>query len=46
MPRMEIHPGEGGADAAAFAQELATSVSKHSGTKSRFEGGAFHLDRL
>lgn len=46
MPRMEIHPGEGGADASTFAQELATSVSKHAGTPARFEGGAFHLHRL
>ena len=46
MARVEIHPGEGGADARAFAGELAAAVSKHTGTTSAFTGGAFHLDRL
>ncbi len=46
MPRMEIHPGEGGADAAAFAQELADAIGKHARATPRFEGGAFHLHRL
>lgn len=46
MFRMEIHPGEGGADAAAFAGELAEAVSKHSQKAARFEGGAWVLDRL
>ena len=30
MLRIEIHPGEGGADAATFARELADAVAKHS----------------
>lgn len=46
MIRMEIHPGEGGADAAAFAGELAAAISKHARTTATFEGGAFHLHRL
>jgi|SoiMetStandDraft_5_1073268.scaffolds.fasta_scaffold3829665_1 protein subunit release factor A len=46
MTRMEIHPGEGGADAKAFAGELADAVGKHAGTTSTFTGGAFHLHRL
>jgi protein subunit release factor A len=46
MLRMEIHPGEGGADAAAFAGELAAAVAKHAGTQAHFEGGAFLLHRL
>jgi protein subunit release factor A len=46
MLRMEIHPGEGGADATAFAHELATAITKHTGTPVRHDGGAFHLHRL
>ena len=46
MMRLEIHAGEGGADAAAFAAELATSIAKHSGRPARFEGGAWTLERL
>ncbi|WP_248581591.1 hypothetical protein [Nocardioides sp. InS609-2] len=43
---MEIHPGEGGADAAAFAGELAAAVSKHTGATPVFAGGAWALHRL
>lgn len=46
MIRMEIHPGEGGADAATFAAELATAIAKHAETEASFEGGAFLLHRL
>jgi protein subunit release factor A len=31
MIGMEVHPGDGGADAIAFAEQLATALSKHSG---------------
>lgn len=46
MIRMEIHPGEGGADAQAFAYELATAIAKHAGVTSEFSGGAHRLHRL
>lgn len=46
MIRMEIHPREGGADATAFAGELANAIAKHARTEARFEGGAFVLHRL
>lgn len=46
MVKLEIHPGEGGADAAAFAGELAAAVAKHSGAKVRSEGGSYTLHRL
>jgi hypothetical protein len=46
MIRMEIHPGEGGADAAAFAGELAEAIGKHAGANVRFAGGAYTLHRL
>lgn len=46
MTRLEIHAGEGGADAAAFAAELAASIAKHAGTTTQFVGGAWTLERL
>lgn len=47
MVRMEIHPGEGGADAQAFALELASAVSKFTGRAVRNGvGGTLVLDRL
>lgn len=47
MLRMEIHPGEGGADAQAFAFELASAVGKFSGrTVQNGVGGTLVLDRL
>lgn len=46
MGRMEIRPGEGGADAAAFAQELAHGVSKYTGRPVSTVGTAFVLHRL
>jgi len=44
--RLEIHPSEGGADAVAFAAELAQAVSKHSGAGVAAEGRVLVLDRL
>lgn len=44
--RMEIHPGDGGADAEKFAGELATAVGKSSGTKVSFAGRVAVLERL
>lgn len=38
MFRMEFHAAEGGADAEAFATELATSVSKYAGLARTREG--------
>ena len=38
MFRVEVHPAEGGADAAAFANELAAAVSKHTGGNVVLEG--------
>lgn len=46
MMRLEVHAGEGGADAAAFAAELATAIAKHSGQPARHTGGAWVLERL
>lgn len=44
--RMEIRPGEGGADAELFVNELAEAVSKHSGTKITIDGTTRTLERL
>lgn len=46
MIRMEIHPGEGGADAQSFANELAQAIAKHAGVSVDFASGAYHLVRL
>lgn len=46
MIRLEVHAGEGGADAAAFAAELASSIAKHANQPARFVGGAWTLERL
>lgn len=46
MITMEIHPGEGGADAEMFAGELATAVAKHSGRPVETAGKLFVLHRL
>lgn len=46
MLRLEIHAGEGGADASAFAAELAASLAKHSGQPARLVGGTWTLERL
>lgn len=46
MTTLEIHPGEGGADAVAFAGELADAVSKHAGVPVVAAGGVFCLHRL
>lgn len=44
--KMEIRPGEGGADASAFAGELAAAIGKHTGTTPVQVGTALVLDRL
>lgn len=44
--RMEIRPGEGGADAEAFAVELGQSISKHSGTPMTMAGRTVVFRRL
>ena len=44
--RLEIIPGEGGADAEMFASELAQSISKHSGVNVSAEGTTMVLHRL
>lgn len=44
--RLEIHPGEGGADAAAFAGELASAIGKHVGMTPVLVGTVHVLDRL
>lgn len=42
--RIEIIPGEGGADAELFAAELAAAISKHSGTSAFDEGSTKILE--
>lgn len=44
--KMEIHPGEGGADASLFAGELAQAIGKHTGVTPVRVGTALVLDRL
>lgn len=44
--RIEIHPGEGGADAEAFAAQLADAVSVHFGRPVNTDGRLLTLDRL
>lgn len=46
MVRMEIHPGDGGADAEAFAAELAGAVAKFAGRKATTQGRIHVLERL
>lgn len=46
MVRMEIHPGDGGADAEAFAAELAWAVGKFSGCNATTQGRVHVLERL
>ncbi len=46
MVTMEIRPGEGGADAEAFAGELASAIAKHSGRKVQTVGKFYVLHRL
>ena len=43
---MEVHPGEGGADAQAFAVELASAVGKYAGVKPEAVGNLLVLHRL
>lgn len=44
--RMEIHPGDGGADAEKFTSELAAAVAKSSGTSVSFNGRVAVLESL
>ena len=44
--RLEIHPGEGGADAEAFAGELADAIGKHAGASAVREGRVLAFRRL
>lgn len=46
MGTIEIHAGEGGADAVAFAAELADAISKYANTPVRTNGKVLVLDRL
>lgn len=46
MISLEIHPGEGGADAEAFAGELASAVSRHFGVPVESAGRILVLHRL
>lgn len=46
MVTLEIHPGEGGADAEAFASELANAVGKHFGAPVQTRGRVLRLVRL
>ena len=43
---LEFHAGDGGADAALFARELADAVSKHSGQPVVAEGRVLHIHCL
>lgn len=44
--RLELHAGDGGADAVLFASELADAISRHSGTPVDQVGRVLVLDRL
>ena len=44
--RMEVHPGEGGKDAQAFAGELADAITSSFGGVQRTEGKVVVLERL
>ncbi|SDT04194.1 hypothetical protein [Actinoplanes derwentensis] len=44
--RLEIHATAGGADAEAFADELAAAVSRHAGVTTAREGRLVVLHRL
>lgn len=44
--RMEIHPGDGGADAEVFAAELGDAVARHAGAAAQTDGRIVVLDRL
>lgn len=46
MVRMEIHPRTGGADAQAFAHQLAEAVSRHAGVPVTTQGRLVVLERL
>ena len=44
--RLEIHPGDGGADAEQFASELASAISTFSGRPIEVDGRVLVLHRL
>lgn len=46
MGTLEIRPRDGGADAAAFANELATAIAKHTGSTRTSLGTTQILHRL
>lgn len=46
MFSIEVRPGEGGADAAAFAQELAKAISRNAGVAAEAAGDTWLLHRL
>lgn len=46
MGTIEIRPGEGGADAASFAADLAASLAKHTGASVETTGTLHSLHRL
>lgn len=46
MGLIEIRPGEGGADAASFADTLAASLAKHTGATVTVDGTTRTLHRL
>ena len=46
MVTLEIHPGEGGSDAEAFAHDLAAAIGKHFGATPETGGRVIFLHRL
>lgn len=44
MYRIEFHPGDGGADAADFASDLASAVAKHTGSEVATEGRVYVVE--
>lgn len=45
--RIEVRPGEGGADATAFARELSEAIARHAQVPApQYRGGAFVVGRL
>lgn len=43
---IEVRPGEGGADAAAFAKELASAIGTRAGVPAVADGDTWILHRL
>ena len=46
MFNIEVRPGEGGADAAAFAHELTQAIGAHAGVAPVADGETWVLGRL